>query len=67
MSTDRAVNRMSSDRVAMSPIVDRMTDTCEKHSPPLRSVSIYAIPVGCSVLFTDQLILSYGIPISILK
>ena len=29
MRTDRAVTRMSSDKVAMRPIVDRMTDACE--------------------------------------
>ena len=29
MRTDLAVTRMSSDRVAMRPIVDRMTNACE--------------------------------------
>ena len=29
MRTDRTVTRMSSNRVAMKPIVDRMTDACE--------------------------------------
>ena len=29
MHTDGAVTRMSSGRVAMRPIVDRMTDACE--------------------------------------
>ena len=39
MRTDRAVTRMSSDRVAIRPIVNRMTDRCQwKHYLPLRSV-----------------------------
>ena len=34
MRTDRALTRMSSDRVAMRPIVDRMTDACENITFP---------------------------------
>ena len=34
MRTDHAVTRMSSDQVAMSPIVDRMTDACENITFP---------------------------------
>ena len=34
MLTDRAVARMSSDRVAMRSIVDRMTDACENITFP---------------------------------
>ena len=35
MVADSAVTRMSSDRVAMRPIVDRMTDTCENITYPV--------------------------------
>ena len=34
MRTDRAVTRMRSDRVAMRPIVDRMTDDCKNITFP---------------------------------
>ena len=34
MRTDRSVTRMSSDRVAMRPIVDKMTDACENITFP---------------------------------
>ena len=34
MRTDRAIIRMSSDRVAMRPIVDRITDACENITFP---------------------------------
>ena len=34
MHTDHAVTRMSSDRVSMRPIVDRMTDACENITLP---------------------------------
>ena len=34
MRTDRAVTRMSRDRVAMRPIVDRLTDACENITFP---------------------------------
>ena len=34
MSTARTVTRVGSDRVAMRPIVDRMTDACENITFP---------------------------------
>ena len=34
MLTDRALTRMGSDRVAMKPIVDGMTDVCENITFP---------------------------------
>ena len=34
MRSDRAVTRTSNDRVAMRPIVDRMTDACENITLP---------------------------------
>ena len=34
MHTDRAITRMSSDQVAMRPIVDRMKDACENITFP---------------------------------
>ena len=34
MHTDRAATRMSSDRVAMRPIVNRMTHACENITFP---------------------------------
>ena len=34
MRTDHAVTRMSSDRVAMRPIVNRMTHACENFTFP---------------------------------
>ena len=34
MGTDRAVTRMSSDRVGMRPTVDRMTDACKNITFP---------------------------------
>ena len=38
MRTESAVTRMSTDRVAMSSIVDRMTDPCENITFSLQSV-----------------------------
>ena len=41
MHTDRAITRMSSDRVAMRPIVDRMTHACE-------NITFLSVITGCN-------------------
>ena len=61
MRTDRAVTRMSSDRVAMRPIVDRMTDACENIRAHSHQASASMLQQFCNDTSNTVLIENNGV------